>query len=273
MVSLQQLTGLGYSRRDVSRRARAGRLQRVFPQVYRVAGVPPSPEQRAVAATLWAGSDAVTSHATAAALWQMCRPDERVHLSSRRRFTSPPAPVRVHVADVPKRDRGRLRGVAVTGPARTLLDLAAEHEEDRLLPVVERAVLGDLVTPEQVRDVLRRNRGRRGCRRLARCLGSAASSPLERRVEAILRHAGLPPHRREYPVGRFRLDFAWPHERVAVEADGRRWHSSAPDFVRDRAKHNYLVENGWRVLRVTGRDLDDPAPLLLTLARLLTGGV
>lgn len=243
----------------------------MFPQVYRVAGVPPSLEQRAVSVTLWGGPDAVVSHDTAAALWQIAAPGRGLHVSSGRRFTSPPAGVRTHVADVSRRDRGSLRGVCVTSVARTLLDLAADRSDDRLLPVVERAILGDLVTPDQLHDVVRRNPGRRGCRRLARCLDSAGSSALERKVEELLREAGLPPHRREYPVGRFRLDFAWPRARVAIEADGRRWHSSRAGFERDRAKHNVLVQDGWRVVRVTWRDLADCAPVLAKVERLLAG--
>jgi very-short-patch-repair endonuclease len=104
---------------------------------------------------------------------------------------------------------------------------------------------------------------------LARALDLARSSALERRVEALLRGSGLPPHVREHPVGRWRLDFAWPDRRVAVEADGRRWHSSAADFERDRSKSNALNESGWKVLRVTWSDLDDPGPLGATLKGLL----
>ncbi len=269
VVSLQQLGDLGYSRSDVSRHTRAGRLQRLLPLIYRVAGTPSSLEQRAIAAALWAGPDAVVSHQTAAALWQMCGPGNSIDVSSSRRITSPPAGVQAHLGDVPNRDRGRLRGVPVTSPARTLLDLAAQRTEGRLLPVVERAILGDLVAPAQVLDVLRRNPGRRGCRRLAGCLDLAGSSALERRVQELLAGAGLPPHVREHPVGDFRLDFAWPDVRVAIEADGRRWHSSAPAFERDRAKHNLLTRSGWRVLRLTWRDLADPAPLLAQVGRLL----
>jgi very-short-patch-repair endonuclease len=162
-----------------------------------------------------------------------------------------------------------LRGIPVTGPARTLLDLAAEWSGDVLLPVVERSVLEGLTTPEQIHDVLRRNPGRRGCRRLAQALDAAGSSALERRVASILRSAVLPPHRREHHVDRYRLDFAWPACRVAIEADGRRWHSSADGFERDRPKHNLLVDGGWRVVRVTWRDLDDPAVWLAMLERLL----
>ena len=157
----------------------------------------------------------------------------------------------------------------MTSPARTLLDVAAHRADERLLPLVERAILEGLVDSEQVRDVVGRNPGRRGSRRLAEALDNAGSSALERRVDAILRGSGLPPYERELPVGRFRLDFAWPQDLVAIESDGRRWHSGGADFERDRAKTNYLTARGWRVLRVTWSDLDDPAMWLGVAARLL----
>ena len=247
-------------------------MRRVFPGVYRIGGARGTPEQRAVAALLWAGEDAVGSHATAAALWGIATPEPDLHVTAARRLTSPPQGVRTHVARLPKRDRGKLRGIPVTSPARTLLDLAGYYPEDRLLPLVERAILDGLVSAEQVHDVFERSRGRRGCRRLARVLHVAGSSALERRVESLLRSAGLPPYRRELSVDGFRLDFAWPAERVAIEADGRRWHSSAVDFERDRAKSNALTEHGWRVLRVTPRDLEDPGAVVDAVERLLADG-
>lgn len=270
VVSLRQLEGLGYSRGAVSRRCRDGSLRRMFPRVYRVGGSPITPELRAVAALLWAG-DAVASHETAAGLWGMSRPAQELHVTAPRRLTSPPRGIHVHAARLTPRDRGTLRGVAVTSPARTLLDLAAHHDPDQLSSLVERSVLDGLVTPGRLHDVVQRHPGRRGCRRLREVVEATGSSALERRVEAILRDARFPPHERELEVGRFRLDFAWPAARVAIEADGRRWHSSAEDFARDRAKHNLLVAEGWRILRVTWDDLDRPAAVEEAARRLLRG--
>ena len=59
-----------------------------------------------------------------------------------------------------------------------------------------------------------------------------------------------------YVDGRvFYLDFAFPHFRVGVEADGRRWHSDAEAFERDRLRDNALTAAGWRILRVTERQV------------------
>jgi very-short-patch-repair endonuclease len=66
---------------------------------------------------------------------------------------------------------------------------------------------------------------------------------------------------REYqPVqGRkFRIDFAFPMEKVAVEFDGYRYHGfSKKGFKQGLERQNILVAHGWRVLRYTLTDVRD----------------
>ncbi|HEX2058699.1 MAG TPA: DUF559 domain-containing protein [Actinomycetota bacterium] len=135
-------------------------------------------------------------------------------------------------------------------------------------------MLTNLVSPDRLHAVVARNRGRRGCRALGSVLGAGVregrwTSALERRVESVLAGADLPAFVREYPFAPYRLDFAWPEQLVAIEADGRRWHSSSDDFVRDRAKHNRLVTAGWRILRVTWMDVERPDRLVEAVRTLL----
>lgn len=270
VVGLAEAAALGYSRNAMSRLVTNGTLRRVFPRTYAVVGAGRSPEHRAMTAVVWAGDGATVSHQTAAAFWGIApRVATPVHVTCVRNLSSPPRGIATHRLDpFPRRDRGSLRGVPITSVARTLLDLAATSGE--VAALVERAVVDDLVTVPQLVDILDRNRGRRGAARLRAALdGGAVTSALERRVAAILRGSGLPPFVREFPVGRCRLDFAWPDRRVAIEADGRRWHSSRNDFARDRAKHNALVAAGWRVLRVTWDDADDSARVVAEVTGLL----
>jgi len=59
------------------------------------------------------------------------------------------------------------------------------------------------------------------------------------------------------PTRRWRFDFAWPVQRVAVEIDGGQWkpgggrHSSDVD----REKLNEAAASGWRVLHFSPRQL------------------
>lgn len=59
----------------------------------------------------------------------------------------------------------------------------------------------------------------------------------------------------QYVVGRYRLDLAFPKEMVAIECDGKEWHSSPEQVERDRLKDEFLTDNGWRVIRISGGDI------------------
>src|SRR5215210_7260789 len=52
------------------------------------------------------------------------------------------------------------------------------------------------------------------------------------------------------------IDIGFPEKMLAVEIDGREFHSSAADFERDRWRQNDLVNAGWRVLRFTASMLE-----------------
>ena len=84
-------------------------------------------------------------------------------------------------------------------------------------------------------------------------------------------------HRREHPVfvdgGVYYLDFARPHFKIGVEADGRWWHSDRASFERDRARLNALTAAGWRVPRVTERQArTDPAAIRARVLDLIVRG-
>lgn len=276
VFELGQALHLGYSRAAISRRVRTGLLTRVYPRTYRLAGSVVSREQRAVAACLWAGPSSVASYDTAADLWGIAASGPEVHVTLPRQRTSPPRGIRAHTCGrLAKRDVGVLRGVTLTSPARTVLDLAAGRRVDDLLALVEQTVVGGLVAPDRLAAVAGTATGCRGRRNLRQVLDRGVAegrwaSALEREVARLLSGSGLPPAVRELAVGDVRIDFAWPSARVGVEADGRLWHSTHDDFARDRAKHNALLAAGWRILRVTWRDLRrKPEEVVADLDRLL----
>lgn len=61
----------------------------------------------------------------------------------------------------------------------------------------------------------------------------------------------------QHPVlnGRYRLDFALPASKVAIELDGYAYHSSKDAFVKDRARQRTLEAAGWRVIRFAGSEI------------------
>ena len=76
-----------------------------------------------------------------------------------------------------------------------------------------------------------------------------------------LAHAlGLPAPMQEYrfhPSRRWRFDFAWPEQLVAVEVEGvTKWgaigrHQHPVGYAKDCEKYNAASELGWRVFRYT----------------------
>jgi len=54
----------------------------------------------------------------------------------------------------------------------------------------------------------------------------------------------------QFPVGKYFVDFAIVHKKIAIECDGADYHDAEKDAVRDEE----LRKIGWAVVRVPGRD-------------------
>jgi very-short-patch-repair endonuclease len=86
-------------------------------------------------------------------------------------------------------------------------------------------------------------------------------SELEATLVLHIRAHGLPEPAREYrfdPPRRWRFDFAYPAQMVAIEVEGGTWtggrHTRPAGFENDCEKYNRAALLGWRVLRFT-RDM------------------
>jgi hypothetical protein len=105
--------------------------------------------------------------------------------------------------------------------------------------------------------------GRRGIvevRELIPLAAEEAESPMESEARLVMIDAGLPRPVLQYEVidriGRlWRLDFAWPDLKVAVEYDGFDFYSSPEDLKRDRQKRAALLELGWSVMGIVSDDV------------------
>ena len=79
---------------------------------------------------------------------------------------------------------------------------------------------------------------------------------------------------RFHKVRRWRFDFAWPDEMVAVEIEGGTFsggrHSRGMGHHRDCEKYNTATVAGWKVLRFTSLHLErEPMAMIETIAELL----
>jgi very-short-patch-repair endonuclease len=78
---------------------------------------------------------------------------------------------------------------------------------------------------------------------------------------------GLTGYVRELPLTwngcTFRYDFAFPHQRVILETNGRRWHDDPRDYETDNAKWTVPALHGYRLVLATWSKVTDrPAALL-----------
>lgn len=134
VISRSQLIDAGLSNQQIHRRLTNGTLQKVLPRVYRHASARESWLQRLWAAYLWSEERALVSHEAAAALWKLggCAVGPVVFATTRN-LISPRPWVRVHrVRALTTHHITRTRGLGVTTPTRTLIDLAAVVAEEDL---------------------------------------------------------------------------------------------------------------------------------------------
>ena len=99
-------------------------------------------------------------------------------------------------------------------------------------------------------------------------------SALEETLLFQIRAAGLPEPEWEYRFceRRWRFDFAWPSQQIAVEVEGGTWvqgrHSRGSGFAADCEKYNKAAILGWTVLRFTG-DMITSGEALQTIEEVL----
>src|SRR4051812_28826998 len=168
-------------------------------------------------------------------------------------------------------------GIPVTTPARTLFDLAAVVTSAQLEHAFNEAEYRRLTSPVSLVALLARYPRRKGNAAVRRVLhnhqknGEARTrSDLERHFLALLDAHGLPRPRINRATEHGELDARWPEQRLVVECDGFAAHGTRRAFEDDRARDRALVVAGWRVIRLTWRQLEaEPATIAAQLSALL----
>jgi very-short-patch-repair endonuclease len=237
----------------------------------------PLPGALELAAVMAYGPRALVSHRSAAALWGLAAPPaDQVQLTLVGRDRKPRPGVAVHrVRALDPRDRRLHRGIAVTAPARTLLDYAAIAAPDELERAIAEASALRLVSEPQIYGALGRSPRRLGAVRLRAELDREGGpnwtqSEAERRMLQLIRAARLPPPRTQVQIDGFRADFLWPERKLIVEVDGYPFHSHRRAFERDRRRDAAHVAAGYVVIRFTWRQLnEEPLAVVATIARAL----
>ena len=260
VVSVHDLRAAGLSDGQIRTRVRRSWLHPLYRGAYAVGHPNPSREGRFLAAVMACGPGARLSHLAAASLCgfyeRAVRVPEVTVVGSRA-----PSHPRIRTHRTVGFDEGEValwRGVPITSPARTLIDIAPRLSMQELRHAVRRAHALGLVETEELLAAARRWRHRRGVRKLLRIIATASAptrSVLEDVVLDLMLSGGMAQPDVNVPIvlgGRRVIpDFRWPTERLVVEADGRSWHDNKVAREDDAARQALLEAHGERVVRVT----------------------
>ena len=270
LVSLEQLRESGVSTRNASHLTGDGKLHRIHRGVYTVGHRSITRAAYLRAALLACGKGAVISHGTAAALHELWDEwplliDVTVPVEAGRKVGG----IRCRRCRYPGAEEIEAGGgITRTTPARTLVDLAGIVGAATLRKTVGRAAILRRLDLGAADLAIHNAKGRRGLRALEAALlpyrsedGKAPDvrSDFETLVLPQLLELGLPRPRCNVPLHiqgeRFLVDFLWEQEWVVVETDGRQTHETPAAFQADRRRDQFLAAAGYRVLRVTWKQI------------------
>jgi Transcriptional regulator, AbiEi antitoxin len=273
VVTRDQLLRAGVTREEIRQRLRRGSLLREHRGVYRVGHRAPSLKARYLAAVLACGPGTVLSGRAAAHLLGMLRgmpPPPEVIAPTERRV---PGLVTHRSRRIHPDDLTVWRGIPVTTPARTLVDLAATMVIHDLARACHEAGVRHRTTPAQVEEVLMRRPTSPGARKLRRILHGdfrVALSRLEARFLGHLRRAGLPLPVTNRPAGGRRVDCRWPGQHLTVELDSYRFHNSRYAWEQDRRREREARARGDEFRRYSYGDVfGQPRQMMSELQALL----
>lgn len=85
--------------------------------------------------------------------------------------------------------------------------------------------------------------------------GNRCESYIEKRLYSALSKKGYYVET-QIGCGPYRIDITLPDYGIAIECDGLAFHSSPEQKKHDARKNRYLRKHGWKVMRITGKDIN-----------------
>jgi predicted transcriptional regulator of viral defense system len=260
----------GLSKRRIAQRIADGRWLRLYRDVYRINGSPPTWEGDVLAACWRGGFRAVASCRSAAELHGLPgRRRDLVEITCPRWRRAHEIGVVVHeTTALESIDLAVVNGIAVTTPARTLFDLGRVCRSGLVELALENALRRGLTTEKELDATLRRvsRSGRPGGPTLRALLEARSprrrptESEMETRLLQSMRAHGLPEPTTQHEVWQgsafiARVDIAYPDERIAIEYDSDEFHSGRSATSHDRDRRHRLIAAGWLPVDVGPSDL------------------
>jgi very-short-patch-repair endonuclease len=241
VVARRQLLALGFTRSAIEEGLAAGRLHRVeWRGVYSVGRPGLTRLGRLMAAVLVLGPLALISHESAAALWEIWT--YRGHDIT---LSVPPVGQRhkrrgmtVHRRALEEDDYDHQRGIPVTSPIRTLIDMSARLNDRRAVErMIDQADAENLLRVPTLIAAVKGGNGERGISLLRSILEEDAflltDSELERLMVPIARSAGLGELQTGVDINGWKVDFYAPDLPLVIECMSRRYHRTPAQQRRD----------------------------------------
>jgi hypothetical protein len=233
--------------------------------VYVPEGVELTAVARARAAWLWSGRKGVVAGRSAAALhgakWVPDHAPAQILYGNRR----PPKGIDTWSDRYAPDEIQSLRGIVVTTPARTALDIACRYPLGQAVAAIDALAHATKLKMADVELLVERHRGRRGIRAALEALAlvdAGAESPQETRVRLVLIAAGFPRPETQIPVydeyGQLVavIDMGWSDIKVGVDYDGEHHRMTRRQFDRDIRRFEAVTECSWVDVRITAEDSD-----------------
>jgi predicted transcriptional regulator of viral defense system len=263
VVAIWQLLAAGLGTDAIQYRVSIGRLHRIHRGVYAVGYRKLTRQGHRMAAVLAYGPEAVLSHRSAAAHWDLSSGSYRIDVTTPTERRSRKG-LRVHTATLHEEDRTTHDGIPITTVARTIFDLAAQTHQDGLTYLIEAADRKDRLDLQALDRAIARRPRAPGCKRLKAVLATYRGpadtrSHLERGFRKRIAKAGLPEPQFNVVVAGLTVDVYWPQWRLVVELDSGLYHDTPRGFETDRIRDAILQKAGVRVLRVTDERFDHDA--------------
>lgn len=273
-VTRRELLGAGLSASAIRRRVAKGGLIPQYDGVYRVGHAAPSREASFMAATKAGGEGVfISGHPAAHALGLVKGKVPAAEVVCRRELDIKGLRS-THCRKLIREDTMRWKGIPVTSPARTLVDLGAILSAEALARACHEAGVRYGTKPRHVEAVLKRKPNARGAAKLRAILSGEQKvtlSKLERRFLQRLKEAGLPLPQTNVVAGTRRVDCRWPEHRLTVELNSFTFHNSRVAWEGDYRREREARDRGDEFRRFTWTDVyESPDYMLRELRKLLT---
>jgi hypothetical protein len=276
VVTREELIAAGVTSREIDRRVERGALIRRYRGVYRVGHYAASMAAEYVAAVKACGPGALLCGKAAAFLLGLLRtrtpPPPEVMTPTYRKVTG----LKTRRTRSPNpRDGTKVKGIPVTTVALTLVQLAAELDDEDLARCCHEAGVKYRTTPRQVEAVLRRRPNSSGARKL-RLIASgdtkALLSVLEKGLHDSLAEWDLPlPDDTNKLVDERRVDCRWRDQKLTVELNGFRFHNSHYSWEQANERQREAYARGDEFRTYTYKDVfEDRRRMWAELEKLLS---